>query len=55
MLIKGTPSLSNVGVPGLVPGIHVLRVMREKAWVAGTSPAKTTKESVAVSPATLSA
>ena len=38
MLIKGTPSLSNVVVPGLVPGIHVLRVMQEKAWVGRDKP-----------------
>jgi hypothetical protein len=29
-------------MPGLVPGIHVLRCLhREKAWLAGTSGAKT--------------
>jgi hypothetical protein len=29
-------------MPGLVPGIHVLR--RGEAWMAGTSPAMTEKE-----------
>jgi len=29
-------------MPGLVPGIHVLqRTPREKAWMAGSSPAMT--------------
>jgi hypothetical protein len=31
-------------MPGLVPGIHVFLVLhRIKAWMAGTSPAMTTK------------
>jgi hypothetical protein len=33
-------SLSAV-VPGLLPGIHVLRVAKSKTWMAGTSPAMT--------------
>jgi hypothetical protein len=28
-------------MPGLVPGIHVLRAAARKAWMAGTSPAMT--------------
>ena len=28
-------------MPGLVPGIHVFRLPRNKAWMAGTSPAMT--------------
>jgi hypothetical protein len=31
-------------MPGLVPGIHVLTVLRQrKTWMAGTSPAMTEK------------
>jgi hypothetical protein len=30
-------------MPGLVPGIHVSRCSRDKAWMAGTSPAMTIK------------
>jgi hypothetical protein len=33
-------SLSAV-MPGLVPGVHVLRVAKNKTWMAGTSPAVT--------------
>jgi len=33
-------SLSFV-MPGLVPGIHVLRLVTRKTWIAGTSPAMT--------------
>ena len=33
-------------MPGLVPGIHVLLTRRRpKTWMAGTSPAMTTKAS----------
>jgi hypothetical protein len=28
-------------MPGLVPGIHILAVRTEEAWMAGTSPAMT--------------
>ena len=28
-------------MPGLVPGIHVLRVAVKKTWMAGTGPAMT--------------
>jgi hypothetical protein len=28
-------------MPGLVPGIHVLRLCSEKTWMAGTIPAMT--------------
>jgi hypothetical protein len=28
-------------MPGLVPGIHVLKSPRKKTWMAGTSPAMT--------------
>jgi hypothetical protein len=28
-------------MPGLVPGIHVFRAGKAKAWMAGTSPAMT--------------
>jgi hypothetical protein len=28
-------------MPGLVPGIHVFAAAESKAWMAGTSPAKT--------------
>ena len=28
-------------MPGLVPGIHVLLVARDKTWMAGTTPAMT--------------
>jgi hypothetical protein len=30
-------------MPGLVPGIDVLLVLRSKTWMAGTSPAMTKK------------
>src|SRR5271169_6576488 len=42
---------STVVVPGLVPGIHVLEPALpspRKAWMAGPTPAKTIKASVAV-------
>jgi hypothetical protein len=32
-------------MPGLVPGIHVL-VVRGKAWMAGSSPAMTSRRTV---------
>jgi hypothetical protein len=35
---------SNVVMPGLVPGIHVLCRAKEKTWMAGTSPAMTKKK-----------
>jgi hypothetical protein len=31
----------SVVMPGLVPGIHVLRVAKSETWMAGTSPAMT--------------
>jgi hypothetical protein len=31
----------SVVMPGLVPGIHVLRAAITKSWMAGTSPAMT--------------
>ena len=36
--------LAKFVMPGLVPGIHVLPVWRQrKTWMAGTSPAMTKK------------
>jgi hypothetical protein len=31
-------------MPGLVPGIHVFSLLKEKTWMAGTSPAMTTSD-----------
>jgi hypothetical protein len=31
-------------MPGLVPGIHVLKNLVKKTWMAGTSPAMTKKK-----------
>jgi hypothetical protein len=28
-------------MPGLVPGIHVFRLLESKTWMAGSSPAMT--------------
>jgi hypothetical protein len=30
-------------MPGLVPGIHVLKIRVKKTWMAGTSPAMTSR------------
>jgi hypothetical protein len=35
------PRLHRFVMPGLVPGIHVFRLMRRKTWMAGSSPAMT--------------
>ena len=36
-----TAAVTQVVMPGLVPGIHVLNVAANKTWMAGTSPAMT--------------
>jgi hypothetical protein len=36
-----TAEPSDFVMPGLVPGIHVLSLASQKAWMAGTSPAMT--------------
>jgi hypothetical protein len=35
------PLLHRFVMLGLVPGIHVFRLMRRKTWMAGSSPAMT--------------
>jgi hypothetical protein len=35
-------------MPGRVPGIHVVLSMSSKAWMAGTSPAMTESEILAL-------
>ena len=32
---------THIVMPGLVPGIHVFSLLRNKTWMAGTSPAMT--------------
>jgi hypothetical protein len=34
-------SAEEIVMPGLVPGIHVFKAKKKKAWMAGTSPAMT--------------